>query len=273
MLRELSYNPHGEAIDLDLFLNRIERSGGIVRPVNVNYEDSIAESKRDVRGKERLYEFLEIKKDYDCNQKPCCLAVSPVRKDRVADVDMPEWIQIRIYSESKGGVSLGNLYGPGSSEFGKYSIGNPAESCNPGMLAVGATHDGSSLADYNSRGPIPVGCKSDPSIIKPDIVSLSNQNSWTMMRSTPTPSMTFPGTSAAPHVAGLAATFPGTSASAPHVAGLAALVKQAFPDMGPVEIADYLRENAIRVPVGSKENHDWGYGRAALPEPPMTPDP
>ena len=59
--------------------------------------------------------------------------------------------------------------------------------------------------------------------------------------------------------------FGGTSAAAPHVAGLAALVKQRFPDMGPVEIANYLRDNAEpRSPA-----HVWGHGLAQLPPPNM----
>ena len=49
------------------------------------------------------------------------------------------------------------------------SITNPAESANPGMLAVGATHGFHSwnirtIADYSSQGP------TDDCRIKPDIV-------------------------------------------------------------------------------------------------------
>ena len=36
----------------------------------------------------------------------------------------------------------------------------------------------------------------------------------------------------------------GTSSAAPHVAGLAALVKQRFPDYTPEQIASYLKRNA-----------------------------
>lgn len=241
------------SVDLDLYLYRYELVAGIYRPVD--YEKPVANS---VGGMARPYEFLKIKND--CVD--CCLAV------KWNGGTIPNWMQLRIYSD-KDGFSLRNLHNASSSDFGKHSIGNPAESFNPGMLAVGATHDNNNLAGYSSRGPIPGGCKSDPSIVivKPDIVGLSNQNSWTMMRSTTATST--PST-----------TFSGTSASAPHVAGLAALAMEAYPSAEdipgdyehleyPVAIAQYLRDSAI--PVGSKKNHDWGYGRAALPT--MTPTP
>ena len=50
----------------------------------------------------------------------------------------------------------------------------------------------------------------------------------------------------------------------PTVAGLAALVRERFPNLGPVEVAQYLKDNAS--PPSSKvPNNDWGCGVAQLP--------
>ena len=61
--------------------------------------------------------------------------------------------------------------------------------------------------------------------------------------------------------------FCGTSQASPHVAGMAALVRQAFPDYSPVQVANYLKNNAAQ-----RENPDpnntWGHGFAQLPPPP-----
>ena len=67
----------------------------------------------------------------------------------------PGWIQVTVWD-----VELIEYY----TESG--GIANPAESRNPGMLAVGAAHWNSvgSIEPYSSRGPTPDGR------VKPDIV-------------------------------------------------------------------------------------------------------
>lgn len=149
----------------------------------------------------------------------------------------PTWIQMQVLS----GETL--QYGaPG------YSIGNPAESANQGMLAVGAagwkTPD--AIAPYSSQGPTRDGR------IKPDVVGIDFADTVSY------------GPSA----------FPGTSQAAPHVAGMAVLVKQRYPGYGPVQIAQYLRTNASR---SSNPDNTWGYGLALLPvvnpvDPGIAPD-
>ena len=47
-----------------------------------------------------------------------------------------------------------------------------------------------------------------------------------------------------------------------------ALVKDAYPDYTPAQIADYLKTHAQ--PRGAKPNNDWGHGFARLPAPPQT---
>ena len=137
--------------------------------------------------------------------------------------DAPSWIQ----------VSMWGTYVEHYTRNG--SITNPAESANPGMLAVGAApwNDIHTIEPFSSRGPAPDGR------IKPDVVGADcgvtarsplNEYNWG---------------------------FCGTSQASPHVAGMAALVRQRFPDYTPVEVADYLKDNAEqrRSP---DPNNTWG---------------
>ena len=144
----------------------------------------------------------------------------------------PGWIQLIV----SGDV--------GSIEYytGNGSIPNPAESANPGMLAVGAApwYDVNTIEPYSSRGPTPDGR------VKPDIVGADcgatalrplNEN-WDG--------------------------FCGTSQAAPHVAGMAALVRQRFPDYTPAQVAAYLKAHAEQR-VTPDPNNTWGHGFAQLP--------
>ena len=144
----------------------------------------------------------------------------------------PGWIQLIVKGDTP---SIEHYTGTGS-------IANPAESSNPGMLAVGAAHWNSvgSIDPYSSRGPTPDGR------VKPDIVGADcgatalrplkqNQNG-----------------------------FCGTSQSAAHVAGMAALVRQRFPTYTAVEVADYLKEHAEQRE-SPDPNNTWGHGFAKLP--------
>ena len=145
---------------------------------------------------------------------------------------VPDWIQLVVW-------------GAGSIEHHTEngSITNPAESANPGMLAVGAApwYDVNTIEPYSSRGPTPDGR------VKPDIVGADCGE--TVLRP----------------LNEYRRGFCGTSQAAPHVAGMAALIRQRFPDYSPAQVAAYLKDNAVAR--GSVPNNTWGHGFAQLPSP------
>ena len=147
---------------------------------------------------------------------------------------VPDWIQLVVW-----GVD------PIQHHTRNGSIGNPAESANPGMLAVGAApwYDVHAIEPFSSRGTTPDGR------VKPDIVGADcGEVALLEARSR----------------GGSQCWFPGTSQAAPHVAGLGALVKQRFPDFSPEEVADYLKDSAQQRQ-SPDPNDIWGYGFAVLP--------
>ena len=154
----------------------------------------------------------------------------------------PRWVQLQSWSNA----NIRHYTESGS-------VGSPAESANPGLLAVGATNywDTNTIAWYSSRGPAPDGRT------KPDITGASCAE--------------VAGLSAIDRSDGQRCWLSGTGASSPHVAGLAALVKDAFPAYTPAQIADYLKTNAQ--PRGIKPNNTWGHGFAKLPVLPQTTTP
>ena len=141
----------------------------------------------------------------------------------------PEWLQLVVW-----GVTSIEHHTEAGSVFG------PAESANPGMLAVGAApwYDVHEIEGYSSRGPTRDGR------IKPDVIGAScgatalDEPEWRG--------------------------FCGTSQAAPHLAGMAALVRQRFPDMTPAGVADYLKAHAEQREEPDP-NNTWGHGFAVLP--------
>ena len=166
---------------------------------------------------------------------------------------VPSWVQLQSFT----GEDLDYYTERGS-------ISNPAESANPGMLAVGAAHywDVNTIASYSSRGPTPDD-RTKPDIVGVDCAATSTHGTGNTLTS------------------GQRYWFCGTSQSSAHIAGLAALVKQRFSEYTPAQIANYLKSNAEAR--GAVPNNDWGYGFAKLPSPtdsetppeptPVTPEP
>ena len=153
-----------------------------------------------------------------------------VRNGNIANLD---WIQVQDFTGASRLIEHLTEYG---------SIGNPAESANPGVLAVGAApwDDVDDIERFSSRGPTPDGR------IKPDLVGADRGTSVTY----------------GPYG------FPGTSQAAPHVAGLAALILQLFPALTPARVAAYLKEQAQQRSEPRPDNRDpnniWGHGFAQL---------
>jgi len=143
--------------------------------------------------------------------------------------DLPGWIQL---------LSMLGSYDP-YTESG--SMTSPAESANPGMLAVGAASwsKPDTIEWYSSRGPAPDGR------IKPDVVGAACGKTATY------------------------STYCGTSQASPHVAGLAALVRQRFPQATPAQVAAYLKDNSQQRISNPDPNNTWGHGFAVLP--PISP--
>ena len=154
--------------------------------------------------------------------------------------DNPAWIQLTAWIEDDL-----QYYSPG------HHMGNPEESRNPGMLAVGATHywNTSTIAAYSSQGPTMDGRT------KPDITGIACGRT-----------VVYPSGA----VDGGQCWFPGTSQAAPHVAGLAALIRQRFPDYGPRETVSYLQQHASDRGTAGADNV-WGHGLATLPAPEVAP--
>ena len=137
----------------------------------------------------------------------------------------PSWLQLQMFAPD-GTLGSASLEG---------SIDNPAESVNPGMLAVGAASNASPpmLQDGSARGPVPLAPHRD----KPDVVGLNTD-------------------------------LLGTSFSSPRVAGMAALLVQGDGGSGsgasPTRVAGSMREHAVH-PSSHYPDQEWGDGLAQLP--------
>ena len=150
----------------------------------------------------------------------------------------PDWIQILAWGMTVKGVS------------GAGSIGNPAESADPAMLAVGAVRAVGTppvpglfsvenrIEYFSSRGPAPEPYSPvEDRRIKPDIVGID----------------------------GLPPGYLGTSFASPYLAGLVALVRQRFPEFSPVQTTQYLKDHARDRGAPGPDNK-WGHGFARLPQ-------
>ena len=204
--------------DLDLYLHRVDERRQIdLSPVAMGSDEGVP------------IEILEQEANVG---DPFCASIHRGDSLRIPN---PDWIQLIALTSEEFDIPVAGG-----------SIGNPAESGNPGLLAVGAApwYRNDTIEDLSSLGPTP------DRRIKPDIVGVDRAISSTY----------------GPNG------FPGTSQASPHVAGLAALVRQAYPHFSPEEVATYLKAYAqprtfhphFRDPL-PRPNNVWGYGLARLP--------
>ncbi|MFO7769324.1 MAG: S8 family serine peptidase [bacterium] len=119
-----------------------------------------------------------------------------------------------------------------------YYVGAPAD--GDSVITVGAVDTAGQLASFSSRGPTYDGR------IKPDVTA---RGVGVSRASASTDSSTATGS--------------GTSYASPLAAGVAALLYQAHPDWGPMDVREALRQTADRsfnMPPGQPDN-DYGWGR------------
>ena len=230
----------GASRDLDLYL--VSLSGSTFR-----LSDAVRRSEEVQAGEAGDIPFERIEIEYgDIPDGVYCLAVN--RHAGAA----PNWVQILVW----GAASRLQHYTPA------HSITNPAESANPGLLAVGATGRNAGSDDNSFDNPF------DTTIIEP----FSSQGPTLDDR--PKPDLV--GADAGQSVTYRSERNPngyffGTSQASPHVTGLAALVKQRFPEYGPQQIAQYLKDHAEERGTAGADNV-WGHGFANLLASDASPD-
>ena len=230
----------GASSDLDLYL--VSLSGSTFR-----LSDAVRRSETAQSGGANDIPFERIRIEYgDIPDGIYCLAMN--RHAGAA----PDWVQILVW----GAASRLQHY------TSAHSISNPAESANPGLLAVGATgrnagsddnsfdnlFDITIIEPFSSQGP------TLDDRIKPDIVGADAGQSVTYRSERNHNGYFF-----------------GTSQASPHVAGLAALVKQRFPEYSPQQIAQYLKDHAEERGAAGADNV-WGHGFANLLASDASPD-
>ena len=229
--------------------NLVFANAGSTIVVQMRWDDSwgYADSDLDLHLRDAGGEIVSSSEDYQqgiFGDIPYELVVftTPAKGTYSIEVELtsgrkPGWVQLVAWNS--GSLEHGTISG---------SITNPAESVNPGLLAVGASswYYTNEIEYFSSQGPLPDGS------LKPDIVGADGASSVGYAEEGNPEGRWY-----------------GTSQASPHVAGMAALVQQRFPAYGPERVADYLKQHAQERGEAGPDNV-WGYGFAVLPSPGVT---
>ena len=225
-------NPWPRAnLDLNLYLYGVKDHNGNRTEVRKSVDKQ--------RGYVNHYPKEDIRNYRAASTGSHCLAIETKNTD-----DSPEWLQLQTFNPAGPELVTRPTETPGG-------IANPAESNNPGLLAVGSSSTSNlpKVKPKSSRGPVPEPHPTGR--ISPHLVAASGDRE--------------------------------TSFAAPHVAGIAALLIQAIGGNisynEPAEIAQYIKELAkiraeqqgqttgVVLPNITYPNNKWGHGLAFLPQP------
>jgi subtilisin family serine protease len=138
------------------------------------------------------------------------------------------------------------VFAAGNGGPGAGTVGSPAS--YPESVAVGAIDQSPALAAFSARGPIlwrdldGSGPAPGTVITKPDLVA--------------------PGVGITSSVGSGYLAYSGTSMASPHVAGVVALMRQAAPDLGALQVEDILRRTATPA---AGDPGGWGAGEVDAP--------
>jgi subtilisin family serine protease len=138
------------------------------------------------------------------------------------------------------------VFAAGNGGPGAGTVGSPAS--YPESVAVGAIDQSPALAAFSARGPIlwrdldGSGPAPGTVITKPDLVA--------------------PGVGITSSVGSGYLAYSGTSMASPHVAGVVALMRQAAPDLGALQVEDILRRTATPA---AGDPGGWGAGEVNAP--------
>lgn len=148
-----------------------------------------------------------------------------------------------------GGVVCSIAAGNEGGSSVPYNLRYPG--CVPEIISVGATDSSDDIAYFSSRGPVEwdVAPPYDdypypPGLIKPDVCAPG----VSVFSTTRTSDTSYEGG------------WSGTSMATPHVGGMLALMVEARPDLTPVQLKQYLENNALDLGTAGKDN-SYGSGR------------
>ncbi len=191
-----------------------------------------------------------------------------VEPDSNGSYGKPGWVQFQVLVGGDGAFSTTGI--ASSRDSAGRSIGNPAESGNSALLAVGATNlrtPTPGILHYSSQGPVFASGSNYATRVKPDIVAGSVALTYTKWDADCNRDST----------CGDDLYFGGTSGATAHTGGLAALTVQALTNPlgtrpSPTQVTGFMKQHAQDKGTRGPD-HKWGAGFVKLPTLTPTPTP